>query len=373
MSTIKTAALLFLFLFTSTAFSQDRIIIDSDDAHKITYKVFGDSIKIYVEVLNDFTLDLSSDGTLGDNDDFVYLMFDLNSNNFIDFGASQIDLFYTHDSTQTNSLCNGHVTSPNNITPCEANSGGFAKVELKSSTYEAINHVYYTFVIPKQELDFDNQNLCSRLSVKIHTAGTSIANSATFPAQEASDDYFVSPYNSISLYGKPNLGEGFSACVGDTIYANAEFPYYHWNNLWDNEKPYTTVHPNVGEYYIFRIFDETCEIIDSVKVNLLDAASCTGSYTFPNIVTPNSDGINDAFELIIGQTLLNQDWTNSELKIYNRWGVKVYNPQDNSYPIWDMRTEIGTYVPAGTYYYTFLTPGESQQRINGFFTVIHTE
>lgn len=372
MSRIKTIALLVFSFFTFAVFSQDRIIIASDDEHKITYNVFGDSIKIYVEVLNDFTLDLNSDGILGDDDDFVYLMFDLNSNNVIDLGGSQIDLYYTYDSTQTNSLCNGHVTSPNDITPCEANSGGFAKAELKSSTYEATNHVYYTFVIPKQELDYD-QTLCSRLSVKIHTAGTSITNSVTFPTQSGTGEYFISPYNSISLYGKPNLGEGFSACIGDTIYANAEFPYYHWNNLWDNEKPYTTVNPNVGEYYIFRIFDETCEIIDSVKVNLLDAASCTGSYTFPNIVTPNSDGINDVFELIIGQTLLNQDWTNSKLIIYNRWGVKVYNSQNNSYPIWDMRTEIGTYVTPGTYYYTFLTPGENQQRINGFFTVIHSD
>ena len=71
--------------------------------------------------------------------------------------------------------------------------------------------------------------------------------------------------------------------------------------------------------------------------------------------------------------MLNQDWTNSKLIIYNRWGVKVYNSQNNSYPIWDMRTEIGTYVTPGTYYYTFLTPGENQQRINGFFTVIHSD
>ena len=182
MSRIKTIALLVFSFFTFAVFSQDRIIIASDDEHKITYNVFGDSIKIYVEVLNDFTLDLNSDGILGDDDDFVYLMFDLNSNNVIDLGGSQIDLYYTYDSTQTNSLCNGHVTSPNDITPCEANSGGFAKAELKSSTYEATNHVYYTFVIPKQELDYD-QTLCSRLSVKIHTAGTSITNSVTFPTQ----------------------------------------------------------------------------------------------------------------------------------------------------------------------------------------------
>jgi len=375
MSTIKSTALLFLSVFTFTAFSQDRIIIDSDDAHKITYKVFGDSIKIYVEVLNDFTIDLNSDGTLGDDDDFVYLMFDFNSNNFIDFGANQIDLFYTYDTTQTNSLCNGHVTSPNNITSCEANSGGFAKVELKSSTYEATNHVYYTFVIPKQELDLNNQSLCSRLSVKIHTAGTSIANSVTFPTQGALDDYFVNPYNSILLYPQVDLGEGFSACVGDTLYANAEYPKYFWNTL--SQEPYTVV-VNYMEEYIFLITDGadvSCKITDTVKVNVLDTESCTGTFRFPNVVTPNSDGINDSFKPIMANSLLNQNsvfWLDSELKIYNRWGVFV-GRTENAFPEWDVRSETGDYFPAGTYYYTFLTPSDNKLRVNGFFTVIHSE
>lgn len=377
MSTIKTTALLFLSLFTFTAFSQDRIIIDSDDDHKITYKVLGDSIKIYIEVLNDVTINLDSDGTLGDDDDFVYLMIDYNSNNFIDFGANQIDLFYTYDSTQTNSLCNGHVTSPNNITPCEANSGGFAKLELKSSTYQATKHVYYTFVIPKQELG-NNQTLCSRLSVKIHTAGTSIANSKTFPTQGASDDYFVSPYNSILLYPQVDLGEDFSACVADTLYANAEYPKYFWNTL--SQEAYTVV-VNYMEEYIFLITDgadASCKITDTVKVNVLDPESCTGTFRFPNIVTPNSDGINDSFKPILANSLLNQSssdnpfWLNSELKIYNRWGVFVGRTK-NAFPEWDVRKKTGDYFPSGTYYYTFLTPSDNKLRVNGFFTVVHSE
>ena len=135
------------------------------------------------------------------------------------------------------------------------------------------------------------------------------------------------------------------------------------------------------EYY-FKITDpsnQNCVITDTVYVNLLDKELCEGAYFFPNIVTPNGDGVNDVFELIIGQELEGQAesfWEGAVLKIFDRWGIKVYNtPKDlkGENPRWDCRDKYGKLHSTGTYYYTYVTPGENSERINGFFTILHDE
>lgn len=346
--------------------------VDGDSNHKITYEIVDDSLKFYVEVLNDFSLDLDEDNTFESDDDFVYLMFDYNANGAIDLGGNQIDLYYTHDSSATKDMCNGNLTSPTSKTACQGNSGGYSKAELKASVFEATPHVYYTFSIPKQELDYDS-TLCARLSVSIHTAGDPVSTTAKFPSTSTTDDYFVDPYNSVLLYPQPDLGEDRDACVGDTLYVGVEYPRYLWNTL--SQENFTVVN-NVFTNYTFNIIDPqdgNCVISDAVELNILDPEFCDNSYTFPNIITPNGDGLNDEFQMMIGLSVIDQDWTGAKLKIYNRWGIKVYESPENAFPIWDLRTESGKLVTAGTYFYTFLTPGDSKLRVNGFFTVMHNE
>ncbi|CAG0963172.1 hypothetical protein FLAV_00812 [Flavobacteriales bacterium] len=72
--------------------------------------------------------------------------------------------------------------------------------------------------------------------------------------------------------------------------------------------------------------------------------------TFPNVFTPNNDGINDVFSVnLTGYEEIN--W-----KIYNRWGselktgeLKIEN--ERIVELWDGRTNAGEKVPDGTYYY----------------------
>ncbi len=74
--------------------------------------------------------------------------------------------------------------------------------------------------------------------------------------------------------------------------------------------------------------------------------------TFPSVVTPNGDGINDIF--VIGNLIEGMGYPNNTLDIYNRWGTQVYH-----------RDNIATYedfwnpsnVPAGTYFYRFVARG----------------
>lgn len=74
--------------------------------------------------------------------------------------------------------------------------------------------------------------------------------------------------------------------------------------------------------------------------------------TFPSVVTPNGDGINDVF--IIGNLIEGMGYPNNSLDIFNRWGTLVYH-KDNiaSYAdFWDPSN-----VPAGTYFYRFTARG----------------
>ncbi|MGB4790226.1 MAG: gliding motility-associated C-terminal domain-containing protein, partial [Bacteroidales bacterium] len=64
--------------------------------------------------------------------------------------------------------------------------------------------------------------------------------------------------------------------------------------------------------------------------------------SIPNVITPNDDGINDVFYITNIEF-----YPNSEIKIYNRWGKKIYE-NENYQGDWD-----GKGLDDGTYYYIF--------------------
>ncbi|MDX1314927.1 MAG: gliding motility-associated C-terminal domain-containing protein, partial [Eudoraea sp.] len=74
------------------------------------------------------------------------------------------------------------------------------------------------------------------------------------------------------------------------------------------------------------------------------------------MVTPNGDGQND-FLFIRGV----QAALNNSLKIFNRWGVKVYDGTNynNQTNVFDGRSRgrstfsVNDYLPAGVYFYIF--------------------
>lgn len=69
---------------------------------------------------------------------------------------------------------------------------------------------------------------------------------------------------------------------------------------------------------------------------------------FPNVVSPNGDGVNDRF-VIVG-LLEGAAYPINSLIVYNSWGTVVYNRENISSPndFWD---PVG--LPSGTYYFRF--------------------
>lgn len=100
------------------------------------------------------------------------------------------------------------------------------------------------------------------------------------------------------------------------------------------------------------------KVVDTLLVNVLDVIEFEDLKS-SNLITPNADGFNDAFE--IPNVYLFQNY---ELLIYNSIGNKVFDSQayDNS---WQGKTNNGVDLPTGTYYYVFQEISNNQNRFEG--------
>lgn len=120
-----------------------------------------------------------------------------------------------------------------------------------------------------------------------------------------------------------------------------------------------------------------------VTLNMFTPEGCNSSIThtvtleadliFPNVITPNGDGVNDVFaigNLNTSMKDLDPDrYRNNELTIYDRWGKQVYHAE-NYDTFMDMTGERGTgiiigdqvfdgsKVTDGSYFYTFYYKGK---------------
>jgi len=68
---------------------------------------------------------------------------------------------------------------------------------------------------------------------------------------------------------------------------------------------------------------------------------------FPNVFTPNSDGINDVFSFKVCDHVIKST-------IYDRWGLKVFETDKVNY-YWDGRTTSGEKCTDGNYFYVIQT------------------
>ena len=126
-------------------------------------------------------------------------------------------------------------------------------------------------------------------------------------------------------------------------------PEYHWHMFGDN-----------GGSHLIRLIAFTAYTkTDGSQLVCIDTAESSiyitnGFLQFPNVVTPNNDGINDIFE--IKNLIEGRGFTDTELYIYNSWGRKVYHKKNISTreDFWDPAANND---PSGTYYYHFSAKG----------------
>lgn len=88
------------------------------------------------------------------------------------------------------------------------------------------------------------------------------------------------------------------------------------------------------------------------------------NFIVPNVFTPNGDGINDFFEILVENT------TQYSIIIFDRWGTEVFKTS-NPMLYWDGKTESGANAPDGVYYYILsaFCNGKTVKK-NGFVEII---
>lgn len=124
----------------------------------------------------------------------------------------------------------------------------------------------------------------------------------------------------ICSIAEPIETKGFDSliCELDSLIINASTPggAYHWNNGSAESSILVT---SAGKF--------TVEVSNGCDTQTFDYViqekECNCEITFPNVFTPNGDGLNDYFE--INGT---RDIARFNLKIFNRWGTLVYESND---------------------------------------------
>ncbi len=109
----------------------------------------------------------------------------------------------------------------------------------------------------------------------------------------------------------------------------------------------THTYTNLGNYTATLIVtDGVCFDTATVVIEVIGQSTIL----IPNVFTPNGDGSNDVF------TVEGTNLESVEGEIFNRWGQKMFEWKGVK-GSWDGRTQAGTEVPDGTYFYIIKAKG----------------
>jgi gliding motility-associated-like protein len=156
-----------------------------------------------------------------------------------------------------------------------------------------------------------------------------------------------------------------SLCDGESLLLDATQPFdaiYEWNT--GSTSPAIQI-TTPGQYSV-SILTECYSTESSVQVT--HSADCDPQIFIPNVFSPNGDGVNDVWEVIVDPSL---DISRIECRIFDRWGNTVYGTK--ALPIaWDGSVR-GKYVQPGVYVYMLLinSVGSKRHLFSGDLTIVH--
>lgn len=120
----------------------------------------------------------------------------------------------------------------------------------------------------------------------------------------------------------------------------------------------------------------------TVEVDTFDQTKCRKMYkniTIAQLLSPNADGYNDTWELNDILTYCKECKKTARVKLFNRWGAKVYDKKD--YMLDEERFDGHSnnkldykgakLLPAGTYFYLITVEGEKEK--TGYINIVHSE
>jgi gliding motility-associated-like protein len=152
----------------------------------------------------------------------------------------------------------------------------------------------------------------------------------------------VYPQPIADFYTVPEIGKTYKPTI--TFYSNSNAQYWSWDfgdgNTSTSPPPVQNTYPDIDSAYTVILIlsnDYGCSDTITKEILIIDDI-----LTFPNIITPNGDGINDYLVIVNGEK-----YPNNKLVVFNRWGKIVFE-QMNYNNDWN-----GGNLADGTYYYIF--------------------
>ena len=162
------------------------------------------------------------------------------------------------------------------------------------------------------------------------------------------------------------------SCLGDSVQfinlsENADD--YEWNIGGENfseEAPLIVFDPGDGPIVYLIATNNNGECIDTLAIDYMNGwySEDSVTITYPNVFTPDGDGVNDCFA---------PDFTGDlddcfTLKIFSRWGRLLYDSEKHGGTCWDGTQRTDDLVSKGTYYYIANVRGMDHA---GFVTVLY--
>ncbi len=143
--------------------------------------------------------------------------------------------------------------------------------------------------------------------------------------------------------------------------------------LWDfgdgntsNEQNPEYTYTEPGYYTVLLTVETEFGCIDTISYLVKIIRELGDSLIFPNVFTPNGDGINDYFEI---KNLEPEHYLGRQLVVFNRYGKKVYE-SNNYLNQWD-----GAGLAEGTYFFIFryqfaFTTVSEEKEVSGSVTIL---
>lgn len=145
---------------------------------------------------------------------------------------------------------------------------------------------------------------------------------------------------------------------------NTPFVWYFGDG--DSSKVYSPTHnyAQTNSYKVQLIYSPGTFCADTAeRVYFIDGDSATEVF-IPNVFTPNNDGVNDCYRI----TGVNEKCDEFHLIVFNRWGNMVYENTNGNW-CWDGKSQSGSDLPQGIYYYVLTLKKKTGYQINDHGTI----
>ncbi|HPO66629.1 MAG TPA: gliding motility-associated C-terminal domain-containing protein, partial [Bacteroidales bacterium] len=143
-------------------------------------------------------------------------------------------------------------------------------------------------------------------------------------------------------------------------------PYvYDWDNGMGGDK---IVGLREGPYVYMLTDAHGCQVSDTVELK----AQMPDCIDIPKAFSPNGDGINDTWNILVGDPAnplpLSAVYPKAIVEVYNRWGVLVYRSDRGYTKEWDGRSRFKQ-LPPDSYYYS-IDLGNGSKRLIGIVSIV---